>query len=49
MFVHIILGTGSFHGGLENSSGLLGSSPTTLLRTKIFESVIFFLCAIIGL
>ena len=43
-----ILGTGSLRGGLENSD-LFGSLPTTLLLTRILESVIFFLNAVIGL
>ena len=44
-----ILGVGFTLGGLENFNGLLGSESVTLLRTKMFESVLFFLYAIIGL
>ena len=44
-----ILGVGFTLGGLENFSGLLGSESMTLLHTEMFESVLFFLYAIIGL
>ena len=43
------LGVGFILGGLENFSGLLGSESVTLLRIRMFESVLFFLYAIIGL
>ena len=44
-----ILGVGFTLGGLENFNGLFGSESVTLLRTRMFESVLFFLYAIIGL